>query len=161
MKDLWAVRFDPAFPVDTPRGLNPGQSAAILDALQAAVEELAQRRIPLDAPLGDFQVAPRGTERIGIHGGPSAAGVLNAVNAAPAPEGIVPYHGASYVQVVSFDKHGPVADTLLAYSQSANPESPHFADGTRAYSQRRWLRFPYSDAEIAAQRAAAPLRISE
>ena len=161
VKDLWAVPFDPAFPVNTPRGLNPAQSAAILDALQAAVAELAQRKIPLDAPLGDFQVAPRGAERIGIHGGPSAAGVLNAVNAAPAPEGIVPYHGTSYVQVVGFDADGPVADTLLAYSQSANPESPHFADGTRAYSERRWLRFPYTDAEIAAQRIGEALKISE
>jgi acyl-homoserine-lactone acylase len=161
VKDLWAVPFDPAFPVNTPHGLNPAQASAILDALQGAAEELAQRKIPLDAPLGAFQIAPRGTERIGIHGGPSAAGVLNAVNAAPAPEGLVPYHGASYVQVVTFDARGPVADTLLAYSQSANPESPHFADGTRAYSQRRWLRFPFSDSEIAAQRIGAPLRISE
>jgi acyl-homoserine-lactone acylase len=161
IKDLWAVPFDPVRPADTPAGLNPAQAPAILDALQAAASELTQLKIPLDTPLGTYQVAPRGAERIAIHGGPSIAGVLNAMNSSAAPEGMVPFHGTSYFQVVTFDEKGPIADSLLAYSQSANPESPHFADATRAYSEKRWLRLPFTPAEIAAQHEGEPLRISE
>jgi acyl-homoserine-lactone acylase len=161
VRDVWAVAFDPARPVATPRGLNPAQAAPILNALDEAVAELAQQKIPVDAPLGQFQVAPRGKERIPIHGGPSIAGVLNAMHAAPGPGGLIPFHGSSYVQVVSFDEQGPVADTLLSYSQSSNPESPHFADGTRAYSEKRWLRLAWTAEEIAAQREGEVLRISE
>ena len=159
--DFWAVPFDPRQPAVTPRGINPARAAPILDALQGAVAELAELKIPLDAPLGQFQLAPRGSERIAIHGGPSVAGVLNAMHSATAPEGLVPYHGSSYVQVVGFDDHGPVADSLLSYSQSSNPESPHFADGTHAYSEKRWLRLPWTATEIAAQAEAPPLTISE
>ena len=50
--------------------------------------------------------------------------------------GYVPYHGSSYIQVVSFDDKGPVADAVLSYSQSADPASPHFADQTWLYSKK-------------------------
>jgi acyl-homoserine-lactone acylase len=161
IKEVWATAFDPARPVTTPYGLNPAQAAPILDALQAAVDELAKFKVPLDAPLGQYQVAPRNAERIAIHGGPSSAGVLNAMHSAPSLDGLVPFHGTSYVQVVTFDAAGPLADSLLSYSQSSNPESPHFADGTHGYSEKRWLRLPFTPAQIAAQREGEPVRISE
>lgn len=161
VRDLWAVPFDPAHPVSTPSGLNPAAAPAILDALQSAADELAQAGTPLDAPLGSVQVAPRGADRIAIHGGPSIAGVLNAMHSSRTPAGLVPYHGTSYAQLVSFDARGPVVESLLAYSQSTNPESPWFADGTRAYSAKRWLRLPFAPAEIAAQQVGAPLRLTE
>ncbi|MBO9715061.1 penicillin acylase family protein [Sphingomonas sp.] len=161
IKDFWAIPFDPASPATTPSGLNLAAAPAILDALQGAVAELGQFNVPLDAPLGQVQVAPRGNERIPIHGGPSAAGVLNAMHALPTAQGLVPFHGTSYVQLVTFDDKGPVADSLLSYSQSSNPDSPWFADGTRAYSAKRWLRLPFTPAEIAAQRVGQPLALSE
>ncbi|MEI9850608.1 MAG: penicillin acylase family protein [Sphingomonas sp.] len=99
--------------------------------------------------------------RIAIHGGPSAAGVLNAIHSAPAPEGLVPFHGTSYLQVVHWDARGPIADSMLSYSQSSDPESPWHADGTRDYSAKRWLRLPYAPAEIAAARVGDPVTISE
>ncbi|MEX3612851.1 MAG: penicillin acylase family protein [Burkholderia gladioli] len=57
--------------------------------------------------------------------------------------------GNSYLQVVSFDAHGADAYTLLAHSESDDPASPHFADSTRRYAERRWLRVPFDEHEIA------------
>jgi acyl-homoserine-lactone acylase len=70
-------------------------------------------------------------------------------------------HGTSYIQVVGFDAAGPVADALLSYSQSTNPESPHFGDQTKEYSAKRWHHMPFTPAEIAAARKGAAVVISE
>jgi acyl-homoserine-lactone acylase len=161
VKDLWAVPFDAAKPLETPTGLNPAAAPAILDALQAAVDELKKAGTPLDAPLGSIQVTLRGSDRIAIHGGPGQAGVLNAMATMPAPEGMLPYHGSSYMQVVGFGADGPVAESMLSYSQSTNPESPHYADGTHAFSEKHWLKLPFTPAEIAAQREGSVVTISE
>lgn len=161
LKGLWATPFDPAQPLATPRGLDPAQASAILDALQGAVTEMAQTGLAPDAPLGQVQVSPRDGARIAIHGGPSAAGVLNAIHSARGTEGLIPFHGTSYAQVVGFDADGPVADSLLSYSQSSNPESPHYADGTRAYSEKRWLRLPFTPAQIEAARIGPTIALRE
>jgi acyl-homoserine lactone acylase PvdQ len=42
----------------------------------------------------------------------------------------------------------PVADALLAYSQSTDPASPHSQDQTRAFSEKKWHRLPFTQAEI-------------
>lgn len=158
---LWTTPFDPAHPADTPRGLNPAAAPAILDALQAAVDEQAKLGIPLDVALGDIQVAPRAGQRIAIHGGPAGAGVLNAMATQTTPDGLVPVHGTSYVQVVGFDETGPVANSMLSYAQSSDPESPYYSDATRAFSRKGWLRLPFTPEEVAAQRLGPPLKISE
>ncbi|WP_163593594.1 penicillin acylase family protein, partial [Klebsiella variicola] len=55
----------------------------------------------------------------------------------------------SYIQVVTFDASGPVADAVLASSQSADPASPFFADQTWLYSRKQWLRLPFSHRDVA------------
>jgi acyl-homoserine-lactone acylase len=161
VKDFWATPFDAANPIGTPADLNPAAAPAILDALQAAADELKKANIALDAPLGSVQLTLRGAERIAIHGGPGPAGVLNAMATTVVPEGQTPYHGSSYMQVVSFGPTGPVAESMLSYSQSTNPESPHYADGTHGFSEKRWLKLPFTPAEIAVQREGKVLTISE
>ncbi len=140
--------FDPANPVATPAGLSDAAAEPVKRALVAAVGELSTAGIPLDAPLGQVQAAPRGDARIPIHGGPHIAGILNMMQTRVTPEGLVPVHGSSYVQVVSFEPSGPVADALLSYSQSTDPASPHSSDQTRAFSEKRWHRLPFTAAEV-------------
>lgn len=145
------VPFDAADPVHTPRGLplDDAGRAKIRTALADATELLAARGVALDAPWGSVHLAPRGTERIPVHGGPGSQGVMN-LQQSTWQDGIgyVPYHGTSYIQVVSFDANGPVADALLSYSQSTDPASPHYADQTRLYSAQRWARLPFAAAAI-------------
>jgi len=160
---LWAVPFDPADPVGTPRDLN---TAAIGDKLLAAlgdaVTELDTAGIALDAEWGSVQQWRAGGQRIAIHGGPGTAGVLNYQDARPAPGGgLVPVHGTSYIQIVGFDDAGPVADALLSYSQSTDPASAHFTDQTIAYAAKAWHRLPFHAADIAAQTIAPAQEIAE
>lgn len=161
--DLWATPFDAADPVNTPRDLNTdGEAgAALLAALIEAAAEIEAAGIALDAPWGDVQFAPRGGDRIAIHGGPGTAGILNMQMSQPAPGGVSPVHGTSYIQIVGFDGDGPVADAILSYSQSTNPASPHHGDQTRAYSQKAWNRLPFSAKEIEADRQGEVVRIAE
>ena len=43
-----------------------------------------------------------------------------------------------------------MADTVLAPSQSSNPDSPHYRDQTALYSRKEWLRFPFCAEQIEA-----------
>lgn len=163
--DRYAVAFDPADPVNTPRGLksDPATTAKVLQALADAVELLQARKLPLDARWGEVHFAVRGDEKIPVHGGEGSAGVLNAQEAGFVPEagGYVPYHGSSYIQVVTFDAKGPVADAVLSYSQSTDPASPHYGDQTRLYAEEGWLRLPFHPEAIAAEALGPPLKLSE
>ena len=160
---IWAVKFDPADQIHTPRDLVTGGNTGVklITALKAAADQLAKENIPLDARWGDVQFAQRGSQRIAIHGGDGQLGILNVQIANPVPTGITPVHGSSYVQVVTFDDNGPVADAVLSYSQSTDPASPHFGDQTLLYSAKRWHRLPFTPAEIAADGGTMPVKISE
>ncbi|RFS81139.1 acylase [Actinomadura spongiicola] len=149
-RDLWRTPFDASDPVNTPRDFNPGSPAA-RRALRDAVDELTSSGIPLDAPLGDHQYVTRDGERIPIGGGTEALGILNKIDGRWTPgKGYVEMaHGTSYVQVVSFDgDRCPDTRTLLTYSQSADPTSPHYADQTRLFSKKTWVTERFCGREI-------------
>ncbi|NGN66129.1 acylase [Streptomyces sp. A7024] len=148
---LWQVPFDKADPVRTPHTLNtaaPGVAVALADA----VAELKDAGIALDAPLGKHQFVERNGKRLPIPGGTESLGVWNKTepvwNAAGGSYTDVST-GSSYIQAVGWDGSPcPKARTLLTYSQSANPASPHYADQTRLYSRGRWVTPPFCEKDI-------------
>ena len=158
---LFAVAFDPADPVGTPRGLAPG--ALALENLGKAMRVLDSRRIPLEASLGDVQYAfsklPR---RIPIHGGIEPEGVLNQARprgvGEPAVEGSQRLTetgypvagGSSFVMALEYTNDGPRAMAILTYSQSDNPDSQHFADQTELFSKKQWRPVLFTGKSIAA-----------
>ncbi|MBX9731632.1 MAG: penicillin acylase family protein, partial [Sphingomonas sp.] len=160
---IWATKFDPADPVHTPRDLvtDGATGDKLIATLKAAADQLAKENIALDARWGDVQFAQRGDQRIAIHGGDGQLGILNVQIATPVPTGVTPVHGSSYIQVVTFGDTGPQADAVLSYSQSTNPASPHFGDQTLLYSAKRWVRLPFTPAEIAADAQGPAVKISE
>ncbi|WP_324074109.1 MAG: penicillin acylase family protein [Erythrobacter sp.] len=164
IKGLWAVPFDAAQPVTTPRDLaTEGETGAkLLEALAATVSAMEQAGQALDARWGDEQLVMAGNAAIPIHGGPGGLGILNMQESDREPNGkLVPRHGTSYIQIVTFDDTGPVADAILSYSQSTDPASPHAADQTRAYAAKQWHRLPFGAKAIRAQTIAKPKRIRE
>lgn len=164
IKGLWAVPFDAAHPVTTPRDLvAEGETGTkLLEALAATVTTTEAAGQALDSRWGDEQLVMAGNAAIPIHGGPGTLGILNMQESDAAANGkLVPRHGTSYIQIVGFDDKGPVADAILSYSQSTNPASPHAADQTRAYAEKRWHRLPFHREEIRAQAIGKPLRIRE
>ncbi len=46
-------------------------------------------------------------------------------------------------------------------SQSTNPESPYFADQTKLYSDKQWVRFPFCDEDITAAQVGETLLLQE
>jgi acyl-homoserine-lactone acylase len=146
-----AVPFDPSDPVNTPHTLDR-DDPAVLEALATAVGLLKDAGIPLDAPLGRQQSEPRGTEQIPIHGGHELEGVFNMIIAPfQGPAGYPKVvHGSSFVLVAGFTDEGPTSRAILTYSQSTDPTSPHFADQTRLFSNKRWVRMRFAEATISA-----------
>lgn len=160
---LWQVPFDAADPVNTPRALaiDGTKGEKLLAALAEAVAELDKAGIALDAPWGEVQHVMAANQAIPIHGGPGTLGILNMQESVPTSNGLTPRHGTSYIQIVGFDETGPVADAILSYSQSTNPASPHAADQTRAYADKKWHRLPFTAKAIAAEVIGKPKRIAE
>jgi acyl-homoserine-lactone acylase len=161
---VWAVPFDPADPVNTPRGLKVSDTQvadAVRSALAASVADAAQKGWSPDARWGDIQVAVRGDKRIPIHGGEDAYGVYNAVTSVDIDRGqrnVI--EGTSYLQAVTFDDNGPVAQAMLSYSQSSEASSPYYADQTARFSAKAWIAQPYSEAQITADPAYKTRRVS-
>jgi len=159
--DYWQTPFNAADPANTPHTLKPEAAEPIRRALAAAAQELTTAGIALDAPLGTVQGAPRTGGRIPIHGGPHVAGILNMMQSRPEGATLTPFHGSSYMQVVGFTDRGVEADALLSYSQSTDPASPHSQDQTRAFSDKRWHRLPFTAAEIRRAALGPARRIRE
>ena len=152
-KAFWAVDFDPADPLNTPHGIDrsrAGNRRLVAESLSGAVAALEAAGVELDGPWEEAQFVTRNGMRIPIHGGDPEAGVYGAISARLEDGGYRPRSGNSYIQAVTWDDSCPVADTILAPSQSSDPESAHFADQTELYSRKEWVRFPYCEAQIQA-----------
>ncbi|GAA4093272.1 penicillin acylase family protein [Streptomyces hundungensis] len=146
----WRVPFDPKDPVHTPNSLDPG-SSAVRDAFGRAVLAMRRAGFPLNAPLSDVQRITRGAEQIPIHGGISELGVLNVVTPGQVDGKLDITFGSSFIQQVRFTADGPPqAASVLTYSQSANPNSPHYADQTKLFSAGQWVTERYTEDQIAA-----------
>ncbi len=165
--NLFVVPFDVADPVGTPRGIavdDQDVRSQVLLALASAQTTLKEANIALDARLGDIQFAERNGERIGIPGGQGRAGMWSVIGAGLRPDvGYSPIRGGnSYVQVISWDAAGNLDPrAILTYSQSPEPDSPHYADMTRLYSRGEWVQLPFSDAQINADPELVTLSLVE
>jgi acyl-homoserine-lactone acylase len=150
----WAVPFDPADPVNTPSGLAPAAGPAMLAALKAAAQKLQALNIPLDGRLGDYQGDTRAGVRVPVHGAiGDIDGAYNSIHMNTALDA-AGYHdiawGSSYIQTVTFDDSGPVAQGMLVYGQSVDPRSPYYGDQVPLYSRKEWPTLPFTADKIKA-----------
>ncbi|MFI6010215.1 penicillin acylase family protein [Streptomyces sp. NPDC051243] len=160
----WKVPFSAADPVRTPNTLNteaPGFAAALADA----VAELRGAGIALDSRLGEHQFVVRSGQRVAVPGGTESLGVWNKIEPVwnPAGGGYTEVRtGSSYIQAVGWDGgRCPVARTLLTYSQSSNPDSPHYSDQTRLFSGEKWVTSRFCEKDILASPALKVVRVRE
>ncbi|MGV9688343.1 penicillin acylase family protein [Streptomyces sp. NPDC003444] len=146
----WKVPFDPKSPVHTPNSLDSGNSA-VRDALARAVLALRKAGVPLNAQLSDVQRITRAGEQIPIHGSLGELGVLNVITPGQVDGKFDVTFGSSFVQQVRFTADGPPeAYSVTAYSQSADPTSPHHADQTRLFAASGWVTGRFTEEQIAA-----------
>src|SRR6266704_3625221 len=136
-------RLELAHPVTTPFGLNTA-NPTVRDALGDAIQVLNKAHVPVDTPLGAVQFVSYHGSHITIPGGPGDPdGIYNAIfeNTEPGDSPTTPDTGSSFIQVVTWPAHGtcPVGATIVTYSESSNPASPHFADQTKLFSKKQFL----------------------
>jgi len=163
---LYAVSFDAADPVNTPRDLQAGAAAQLQQAFGAAVLRVQASGYALDAARGEYLFATRNGTKIPLYGGCGGPGYFTiACSENRLDQG--GYHmdgnpnGNSYMQIVSFPAGGVEAYTFLTFSQSDDPASPHHGDYTQAYSEKQWLRVPFTEAEITGDPALRTVTLQE
>jgi len=154
----WKVKFSAADPLNTPRDLDE-RGTAVTKAMRDALAYLKAEGVPFNAPLGSLQVADKVGDPIAIGGGTGETGNANVVMSnAPVenPKGLYTVnYGSSHIQAVSFTDTGVQASTILTYGQSLDPSSPWYDDQTAMFSQKQWVDFPYTDAQIADQQISS------
>jgi acyl-homoserine-lactone acylase len=153
--NFWDVSFDPADPVNTPRGLklaDQAVAAAAVAALGRAMEQLDKLKIDYRLPWGKIQMTSPGKRRIPIDGGSNLRGTeqtYNLQDSKPAGDGtLVPFNGSSFVLTVSFEGRSPLAQGFLVPSESSDPDSVHSWDQTERFSRKKWITFPFTENEI-------------
>ncbi|AMN68637.1 penicillin acylase family protein [Psychrobacter sp. P11G5] len=159
------VKFDVNDPLNTPRDL-------IIDsdtrkALGDSIAFFNGKNIALDAKLADLQYvidAGMNNAKIPMHGGLGREGIFNVAQGQGLNEDgtYKPIsNGPTYMQTVTFDDKGPVVEALLAYSQSADTTRPYHRDQTRRYSNKEWIRLPFSASEISNQAVGNKIKLRE
>jgi acyl-homoserine-lactone acylase len=165
----WKVPFDVSDPVNTPNTLDTS-NPLVQQAFGDAVTELQKYGIAMDATLRPLQYAQRGGTRIPIHGGPAdPQGTFNSIDVGRLSDLNGTYgdttalaSGSSFVQVVSFNGTPcPDTATILTYSQSANPNSPYYADQTRMFSHKQWVTDLFCESQILSDPNLKVLTISD
>lgn len=165
----WTVPFNPGDPLGTPRG-----SAGTVEAL-ARLEKLVassqfdsatkRRARPMDV-----QVLSRPEGPLAMPGGRYTFNNWRGQKTQVAPGSFVytadpktnaGAYGNSYMQFVTWDDNGPVAEGILSYGQSSNPAHPNFSDQTRKYSVGEWVKLPYTDAQIKADPNFKEMKLSQ
>lgn len=149
----WLTPFSADDPVNTPNTFNvalPTVQAALGDAVKA----VQASGFALDEPFGNVQHSGVNGADIPIFGGTGAEGAFTVVSGTGNldADGYGVTYGNSYIQAVTWDDKGAVAEGFITYSESTDPASPHFNDYTKEYSAKRWHRFPFHADEIAAQK---------
>ena len=168
---LFQQPFNPMEAATTPAGLANTELA--LDRLARAVVLLEGEDIGLDTALGNLQLGHRSERQYPVHGGNRHEGIANLQmsttvgnNQTETPiftgsdefagnsnslskSGYNVVHGSSFIMTLGWNDSGPEAEAILSYSQSGDPESPHFDDQTQLYAEKTWrpVRFTPRDIE--------------
>ena len=166
---FWSVPFQPSDPLETPRGhAGTAEALAKLETLVASTQfdSPAKRR----ARPADVQVLSRPEGPLSIPGGRYTFNNWRGQKTQVAPGSFIytgdpktnaGAYGNSYMQFVTWDDTGPVAEGILTYSQSSNPAHANFSDQTRKYAAGEWVKLPYTEAQIKADPGLTEVKISQ
>jgi len=158
---IWKTPFSIDDPVNTPNTLDTSKRG-VAQALADAQDKIRDAGIAFDAPFGDVQHS-------GVHGdnGPSIFGSEGGIGAFTVADsdGLTnrSYRvnfGNSYIQAVTWNDGKVHAEGFITYSESTDPANPHYRDFTERYSQKQWLRLPFSASDISSD-AVGTVHLSE
>ena len=131
-KPIYREAWSPEKALVSPAGLGDPEQA--LRSAVAAIEYLRARKWNLDVRWGDVHRMRRGNIDLPIGGAPLALGCFRSLIFLPEPDGrFSPVFGDSFTLAVEFTD-SPTARAVLAYSQSSDPASRHYADQSEVFA---------------------------
>jgi acyl-homoserine-lactone acylase len=141
-----------AEPLETPAGLADPARAA--ETFAWAVGETARRFGSYDVAWGDVHRVRLGGGDVDLPVG-GCSGFLGCFRVLwydTAPDGKQQVAGGDgWVLAVEFGRDGPRAYSILAYGESAKPDSPHHTDQAEMFTRGELKRVAFTESEIAAQ----------
>lgn len=147
LEQPFAVPWQEEAPISTPRGLAGFERAR--ETFAKAVEEVKAKYGALDVAWGAVHRVRRGDVDLPATGADGRPwGSFRVLRFEEADDGKrIVNSGDSWIFTVEFGP-APKAYTVVGYSQSGNPESPHHSDQTVLYAQNRMKRAAFTEAEI-------------
>lgn len=146
MRRIFATPWSPARPNDTPDGLaDPARAAA---DFAWAVDEATRRHGRADVAWGEVHRVRRGDVDVPVGGCTGALGCFRVLQYSDAPDGKRAARGGDgWVLAVEFTPV-PRAYSVLAYGQSARPDSPYFADQAAMFARGEMKRVAFTPEDV-------------
>jgi acyl-homoserine-lactone acylase len=142
----FATAWSPERPTDTPDGLaDPARAAA---DFAWAVEQVTRKYGRADVAWGEVHRVRRGNVDEPVGGCTGALGCFRVLQFTEGPDGTrVARGGDGWVLAVEFTPV-PRAYSVLAYGQSSDPGSPHFADQAAMFARGEMKRVAYAPEDV-------------
>jgi acyl-homoserine-lactone acylase len=126
----------------------PIEESVFVESLRYAKKFLIKTHGSIDVPLGDVQKHIRGDVSF------PASGLSEVPRAASSvlhdkKKGIYKInHGDGYIQMVKFSKAGVEINSINCYGESAHPDSPHYTDQMKLFSEEKFKPMTFEKEEI-------------
>ena len=131
----------------TPRGI--GKPALAVSAFTWAVDDVKKRYGASDVAWGVVHRVRRGNVDVPVGGCTGLLGCFRVLSYATAADGKqVAYTGDGWILGIEFAKSGPRALSILAYGQSPDSTSPHYADQAEMFAKGQMKTVRFTDADI-------------
>jgi acyl-homoserine-lactone acylase len=146
-KPIYKMAWLEKAPNSTPYGI--GDEAAARKALAAAVKEMKQKYGALEIAWGNIHRLRRGNLDVPIGGLTDDFGAFRVIGYKEDKDGkFVVTGGDSYVLAVEFTSP-PTAYSIVGYSTTDDPKSPHHTDQSALFAQEKWKRAWFTEEDIA------------
>lgn len=147
---------------ETPRGL--GMPALAVQSLAWATNSVQQVYGAIDIAWGDVHRVVRGNVDVPVGGCSGALGCFRVLAFEQRPDGkAVANSGDGWVLVVEFGAKTPRAYSVLAYGQSSDSLSPHYADQAAMFARGEFKPVWFRENDVAAHtvRSYSPGMVSQ
>lgn len=143
----YAERWSLAKLTSTPRGI--GKPSVAVEALTWAMNDLQTRYGAADMAWGDVHRVRRGAVDVPVGGCSGALGCFRVLAYEQKPDGTrIANSGDGWVLAVEFGATRPRAYSILAYGQSADSTSPHYADQAELFAKGVFKPVWWTEADV-------------
>ncbi len=146
--DAFEVAWEPDDPMGTPRGI--GNKPRAIEAFKTAMAETKKHFGAVEVAWGEVHRLRKGTVDLPVGGGSGFIGCFRVLGFKKQQDGKRAITGGdSWIFTVEFGKI-PRAYSVVGYSQSENPNSPHYADQAPLFANNTMKPVAFTEADIKA-----------